>query len=448
MKHQIFFLSHFLLKKKNIMFVVVDERLYDLKGFADIHPGGKRVLEETSGSSAAKARDITDMFYSLHHPRAVKTLRSLRSTSVASQPPSELALAMRGVREVLTQGGYFEPQLRYYQNLAAWLVVLFACAATSTVCQHWCLGSLLMALFWQQAAGLGHDLGHGSVFERRSDNALAGSMLSFVTGLSASWWLDDHTTHHVSCNSIEGDPNIQHLPFFAITERFLDSVYSRYHRKMLRAGALDRALVCKQHLCFYPLMMTARLQLYVLGVLFMLRDPRRCALQLVGVAAFFSWMSVMLATLPWPAALGWFVVSHAAAGILHVQIVVSHWAMETDTVADACEWHERTLRTTMNIATPGCLDWVHVGLQFQIEHHFFPRLPRPNLRLARTLVRDALARLPDAPTYTEVSFLEANRMVLRRLAGVASGTSNHRESRARSRRGPHPPRSRENHFRI
>ncbi|OLP98308.1 Delta(8)-fatty-acid desaturase 2 [Symbiodinium microadriaticum] len=34
------------------------------------------------------------------------------------------------------------------------------------------------------------------------------------------------------------------------------------------------------------------------------------------------------------------------------------------------------------------LDWVHIGLQFQIEHHLFPRLPRHNLREARTLVKE------------------------------------------------------------
>lgn len=40
------------------------------------------------------------------------------------------------------------------------------------------------------------------------------------------------------------------------------------------------------------------------------------------------------------------------------------------------EWYMMQLRTTMNVDTPAWLDWVHIGLQFQIEHHLFPRLPR------------------------------------------------------------------------
>jgi len=51
------------------------------------------------------------------------------------------------------------------------------------------------------------------------------------------------------------------------------------------------------------------------------------------------------------------------------------------------EWYLMQLRTTMNVATPEWLDWLHIGLQFQIEHHLFPRLPRHNLREARKLVK-------------------------------------------------------------
>jgi delta8-fatty-acid desaturase len=59
----------------------------------------------------------------------------------------------------------------------------------------------------------------------------------------------------------------------------------------------------------------------------------------------------------------------------------------------------------------------HGGLQFQIEHHLFPRLPRHNLRQARDLV------IPFAKKhgikYVEVSFLEANKMCIQTLKEAA-----------------------------
>lgn len=41
----------------------------------------------------------------------------------------------------------------------------------------------------------------------------------------------------------------------------------------------------------------------------------------------------------------------------------------------------------MNIDCPKYMDWFHGGLQFQVEHHLWPRLPRHNLRRARDLVK-------------------------------------------------------------
>ena len=51
------------------------------------------------------------------------------------------------------------------------------------------------------------------------------------------------------------------------------------------------------------------------------------------------------------------------------------------------EWYLMQLRTTMNVATNPWLDFIHIGLQFQIEHHLYPRLPRHNLRKARAHVK-------------------------------------------------------------
>ena len=41
----------------------------------------------------------------------------------------------------------------------------------------------------------------------------------------------------------------------------------------------------------------------------------------------------------------------------------------------------------MDVTCPEWLDWLHGGLQFQIEHHLWPRLPRHNLRFASEVTR-------------------------------------------------------------
>jgi len=107
--------------------------------------------------------------------------------------------------------------------------------------------------------------------------------------------------------------------------------------------------------------------------------------------------------------------------------VLSHWTMHTyrgRTYNDESdEWYLLQLRTTMNINTPAWLDFVHIGLQFQIEHHMFPRLPRHNLRIARSMVKAVC--LKHGFVYHETGFMEANIQlyrVLRETAFVSRST--------------------------
>ena len=75
------------------------------------------------------------------------------------------------------------------------------------------------------------------------------------------------------------------------------------------------------------------------------------------------------------------------------------------------------LRTTMNVATHPLLDWVHIGLQFQIEHHLFPRLPRHNLRKARQLVKAVCEK--HGIHYHEPGFFQGNVEMWRGLKTAA-----------------------------
>jgi fatty acid desaturase len=117
----------------------------------------------------------------------------------------------------------------------------------------------------------------------------------------------------------------------------------------------------------------------------------------------------------------WMSVSHAVAGILHVQIVLSHWSMETykgtPYINKQTEWYLMQLRTSMNVATPLWLDYVHIGLQFQIEHHLYPRLPRHNLRHARKLVK-AICKKHDIH-YHGPGFFEGNVEMWKTLRDAA-----------------------------
>ena len=69
----------------------------------------------------------------------------------------------------------------------------------------------------------------------------------------------------------------------------------------------------------------------------------------------------------------------------------NHKGMPTLTEADRLDFLRRQVLTSRNVRG-GCLvDFVLGGLNYQIEHHLFPSMPRPNLRHAQPIVRRTAA---------------------------------------------------------
>src|SRR3712207_8995744 len=94
--------------------------------------------------------------------------------------------------------------------------------------------------------------------------------------------------------------------------------------------------------------------------------------------------------------------------------------MPTLTEADQLDFLRRQVLTSRNVAGSRLVDFALGGLNYQIEHHLFPSMPRPNLRRAQALVRD-FCRQHDV-SYCETGLLRSWREVLGHLDTVATAT--------------------------
>ncbi len=72
----------------------------------------------------------------------------------------------------------------------------------------------------------------------------------------------------------------------------------------------------------------------------------------------------------------------------------------------------------MDVQCPPWLDFIHGGLQFQAEHHLFPRVPRHNLRSLQVLVRDFC--LETGIEHNILRFVDGNKKVIGRLQEVSA----------------------------
>jgi delta8-fatty-acid desaturase len=420
--------------------LVIDGRVYNVSKWLTAHPGGAQTILNVAG------RDCTDVFHVFHNVGALAArLAAFQIGVVRDYAETPLRSDLRRAEREMEAAGIMRTSYRYYAGLALWLAALLTAAmcALASVNEagatNWpalFAAATLLGVFWQQIAFLGHDFGHNSVFHDRGRDWLGSLLVTALFGVSGQWWKRNHNVHHVSTNSVENDPDIQHLPVLAVSERFFNSVYSTYYRVKLAFNPVAQLLVSYQHRLYHLIMALARYNLYAQSLILVLnpRAPvRRRAAECAALAAFWTWFTLALTTwVPshW-ARLAFVLVSHAVAGITHVQITLSHFAQPAYSgrgYNDPDFFFRMQLATSLDIVCPPFLDFVHGGLQFQVAHHVFPRVPRHALRNVTERFLKPLA-VKHGVSYHACGFLEANRRVLAQLRRAAL--------KARQLRSPH-----------
>jgi len=402
--------------------IVVDGRVYDVTKYVASHPGGVKPIACLLG------KDATDAFAN-YHPAAVyeKSLPNFYVGDVADAPkPTAFAAGARAIRQRMLEAGWFETEPGFYLKLGAWIAGLFLTALYLTVVQKRAVaGAVATGMFWQQLAFIGHDLGHSSVsHKKRVDTVIALIIGNPLGGIAIGWWKWTHNVHHVVPNSVEHDPDNQHLPIFAVDHLMLDGFFSEFHNRDMPFCKVAANLVVWQPWTYYVVMVFARFNLYVQSWLYVLGEhcKRDKAAEAAGLLFFaFGIAGIGLNFGSWKTFLTWLLLAHVAGSLLEIQITLSHFAETVygglPGLTDDDEWYVNQVRTTLNIDCYPWLDWVHGGLQFQTEHHLWPRLPRHRLRAARDLLKPLCEQ--HGVEYNECTFFEANIRVLTKLSTVA-----------------------------
>lgn len=268
----------------------------------------------------------------------------------------------------------------------------------------------------------------GITHDFQFDSTLGMTIASYIGGLSLCWWKHNHNVHHIVTNAPEHDPDIQHMPFFAISHRFLNSLRSTYYGHVMALDAVAKVVLKYQNYLYYVLLLFGRFNLYVLVWSYFLSNkaPKKGVAwwhkyyEMVGQAVFWYWYGycVVYCSIPdWSNRIMFIVISHLAQSPLHLQITLSHFAMSTADLGIHESFAQKMLRTTMDVDCPPWLDFIHGGLQFQAIHHLYPRIPRHNLRRTQNLVLE-FCREVNVP-YAIFTFTDGNKEVISRLGEVA-----------------------------
>ncbi|KAI4824961.1 hypothetical protein KUCAC02_020671 [Chaenocephalus aceratus] len=318
---------------RNDQWLVIDRKVYNITQWAKRHPGGSRVISHYAGEDASEA-------FTAFHPN-IKYVQKFSETPVHWRVGSNRAKSGPG-------------QKRGHHKRFSTLYVL-------------------------QAGWLQHDFGHLSVFKKSSWNhVLHKFSIGHLKGASANWWNHRHFQHHAKPNIFSKDPDVNMLHVFVVgatqpVEYGIKKIkYMPYHYQhqyfflvgppATHSNLLPRA--DHTHHDFTPRLGGPGLVLsYYLRYLC-------CSIPMFGLFG-----SVLLITFVR------FLESHWFVWVTQM----NHLPMDID--HDKHRDWPLHLKATCNIKQSPFNDWFSGHLNFQIEHHLFPTMPRHNYHRVAPLVR-------------------------------------------------------------
>ena len=338
---------------------------------------------------------------------------SIRSP-VKDSAPQVFLNEYAGLKQIMKQKGLLDQQPLYYTYKILFTLGLLAVSLAFLLLVHnfWLqlLNAVFLSFVFTQISYLGHDSGHRQLFRTTRTTELCGFIVgNFLVGWSWSWWIDKHNRHHGHPNQVDLDPDIE-VPFLAFTEEAARS----------KQGFL-RFTVKYQAFLILPLELLAALSFLIFSVRFLLEKKARypVAELLVMAVHYVLYLGLLLSQLSiWQAVV--FILIHRALFGLYLGSVAApnHKGMLVLDKDSRLDFLRQQVLTARNVKAGAFTDFWYGGLNYQIEHHLFPTMPRNRLREAQQIVKAFCKEY--SISYHETGMLESYREILQCLHEVSA----------------------------
>jgi fatty acid desaturase len=265
-----------------------------------------------------------------------------------------------------------------------------------------------LAVMFGQLGFLGHDAGHRQISGSRRVSYILGILLGNLgIGLGYGWWVDKHNRHHAHPNTEDADPDIAMRVLAFTPAQARDS------------RGLSRMLFRYQAYLFFPLLLGEAFSVHVASIRALAgRNSRTWPAEAALLAAHLAgYLAVVFLVLPPVKAVVFILVQQGLFGVyLGLAFAPNHKGMPILGAADQSDFLRRQVLTSRNVRGGWLTDIALGGLNYQVEHHLFPSMPRPNLRRSQPLIRE-FCRQRGLP-YCEASLAGSYAQALRHLADM------------------------------
>jgi len=344
------------IKCRTSLDVRIHDTWYDISGFRKAHPAGTHWIEWYDGRDAT---EVMDAFHSAKGRQMYKRLpkSSKETATMLESSIGEVSLAQRGFRALrnkLELEGWWKRDIsREVVLLSIWGGLVIGAAVTARTIPFF--STILLGLAMTNAGWLGHDYVHG--VDKFCDRMRY--FVNLAAGLGVTWWSDKHNKHHALTNEQGVDEDLATDPFlytwapdpkddsplrkiqhyiFWIAFSFLFALW-RYDTVIVTIDAIKKKRP------------NAKKELYYLLIHYFF------------LFTLFPWNVWLPATF--------------LSGFLS-SLIVTPTHQDEELFQDfQHDWVTAQLRSTRNaVMTNPFSEWLWGGMQYQLEHHLFPSMPR------------------------------------------------------------------------
>ena len=314
-----------------------------------------------------------------------------------------MSVQLKSLRAELAAAGVFEyRELRSWLELTAMFAGLAACLVGIAMV-GWVAALVLVpigAVLATSIAMFGHEGSHRSFSPSPARNAI----LTYLTfplfgGLGALYWRNKHDRLHHGHPNVEGvDPDIRPFPF----------VSSRGDHERSGPGLRWFQRHFQRYL-FWPMSTLMAVGMRRSSILYLLRYPKKrdgawWAEAICITVHYTAWL--VIPSIVWGPLVG-FGLYAALWGLVGVFLALvfapAHMGLPIVT-EQAHDWVHQ-LETTRNLQLPRPISFFFIGLDYQVEHHLFPKIPHANLPRAAEITAAWCAR--HGVVYQTLPYLDA-----------------------------------------
>ena len=309
---------------------------------------------------------------------------------------------------LVRQRGLLDKQLAYYAYKIASTLGLLALSLTilAVVDSLWVqiINAGFLGFVFAQIGFLGHDAGHRQILRSARNNEIIALVICFLLAFERTWWLDKHNRHHNNPNHTALDPDAD-LPVIAFTKE-----------QALKKRGVYKFIVKYQAFFFYPMLLLEGLGLRLAGIQYILTNKVKypVAEPLLMVAHFAAYFVLLFFFLSaWHAVL-FFIIHQAVFGFIVGSVFApNHKGMLMVGENDELDFLRRQVLTSRNVKANPLTDFWYGGLNYQIEHHLFPNMPRNKLRETQKVAK-AFCKEHSIP-YHDTGIAQSQKEILQSL---------------------------------